>query len=29
VHSMIRLIDSLTPRHNGRFLNWQGHEQAW
>jgi NAD(P)-dependent dehydrogenase (short-subunit alcohol dehydrogenase family) len=29
VRSMIRLIDSLTPRHNGRFLNWQGHEQAW
>jgi len=29
VHSMIRLIDSLTLRHNGRFLNWQGHEQDW
>lgn len=26
---MIRLIDSLTPRHNGRFLNWQGHELDW
>jgi NAD(P)-dependent dehydrogenase (short-subunit alcohol dehydrogenase family) len=29
VHCMMRLIDSLTPRHNGRFLNWQGHEQDW
>jgi NAD(P)-dependent dehydrogenase (short-subunit alcohol dehydrogenase family) len=29
VRSMIHLIDSLTPRHNGRFLNWQGHEQDW
>ena len=27
--SMIRLIDSLTPRHNGRFLDRQGHDQAW
>jgi hypothetical protein len=26
---MIRLIDSLTLRQNGRFLNWQGHEQDW
>jgi NAD(P)-dependent dehydrogenase (short-subunit alcohol dehydrogenase family) len=26
---MIRLIDSLTPQHNGCFLNWQGHEQDW
>ena len=29
VRSMIRLVDSLTPRHNGRFLNWQGHDQTW
>ncbi len=29
VRSMIHLIDSLTLRQNGRFLNWQGHEQDW
>jgi NAD(P)-dependent dehydrogenase (short-subunit alcohol dehydrogenase family) len=29
VRNMIHLIDSLTLRHNGRFLNWQGHEQDW
>jgi NAD(P)-dependent dehydrogenase (short-subunit alcohol dehydrogenase family) len=29
VRRMIRLIDSLTLRQNGRFLNWQGHEQDW
>ena len=29
VRSMIRLIDSLRLRHNGRFLTWQGDEQDW
>jgi NAD(P)-dependent dehydrogenase (short-subunit alcohol dehydrogenase family) len=29
VRGMIRVIDGLTPRHNGRFFTWQGHEQAW
>ncbi len=29
VEEMIRVIETLTPRHNGRFLNWQGNEIAW
>jgi NAD(P)-dependent dehydrogenase (short-subunit alcohol dehydrogenase family) len=29
VRHMIRLIDSLTPRHNGRFLTWRGDDQDW
>jgi NAD(P)-dependent dehydrogenase (short-subunit alcohol dehydrogenase family) len=29
VRRMIRLIDSLTLRHSGRFLTWQGDEQDW
>jgi NAD(P)-dependent dehydrogenase (short-subunit alcohol dehydrogenase family) len=29
VGAMLRLIDALTPRHNGRFLTWQGDEQEW
>ena len=29
VGAMLRLIDALTPRHNGRFLTWQGDEQDW
>ena len=29
VRRMIRLIDSLTLRQNGRFLTWQGDEQDW
>jgi NAD(P)-dependent dehydrogenase (short-subunit alcohol dehydrogenase family) len=29
VTAMLRLIDTLTPRHNGRFLTWQGDEQDW
>jgi NAD(P)-dependent dehydrogenase (short-subunit alcohol dehydrogenase family) len=29
VAAMLRLIDALTPRHNGRFLTWQGDEQDW
>ncbi len=29
VGAMLRLIDALTPRHNGRFLTWQGNEQDW
>jgi NAD(P)-dependent dehydrogenase (short-subunit alcohol dehydrogenase family) len=29
VRGMIRVIDSLRPRHNGRFLTWQGGEQVW
>ena len=29
VTAMLRLIDALTPRHNGRFLTWQGDEQDW
>jgi NAD(P)-dependent dehydrogenase (short-subunit alcohol dehydrogenase family) len=29
VGAMRRLIDALTPRHNGRFLTWQGDEQDW
>lgn len=29
VDGMIRLIDTLTPEHNGRFFTWQGHEQVW
>jgi NAD(P)-dependent dehydrogenase (short-subunit alcohol dehydrogenase family) len=29
VDSMIRVIDTLTPEHNGRFFTWQGHEQVW
>ena len=27
--AMLRLIDALTPSHNGRFLTWQGDEQDW
>jgi NAD(P)-dependent dehydrogenase (short-subunit alcohol dehydrogenase family) len=26
---MIRVIDTLTPRHNGRFFTRQGREQVW
>jgi NAD(P)-dependent dehydrogenase (short-subunit alcohol dehydrogenase family) len=29
VTAMLRLIDALTLRHNGRFLTWQGGEQDW
>jgi NAD(P)-dependent dehydrogenase (short-subunit alcohol dehydrogenase family) len=29
VDGMIRLIDTLTPEHNGRFFTWQGNEQVW
>ena len=29
VRSMVRLIDSLTLRQNGRFLTWRGGEQDW
>jgi NAD(P)-dependent dehydrogenase (short-subunit alcohol dehydrogenase family) len=29
VRAMIRVIDALTPRRNGRFLTWQGDEQDW
>jgi NAD(P)-dependent dehydrogenase (short-subunit alcohol dehydrogenase family) len=29
VGGMLRLIDALTPRSNGRFLTWQGDEQDW
>ena len=29
VGAMLRLIDALTPRHNGRFLTWQGDKQDW
>jgi len=29
VDGMIRVIDTLTPKHNGRFFTWQGHEHAW
>jgi NAD(P)-dependent dehydrogenase (short-subunit alcohol dehydrogenase family) len=29
VRAMMRVIDAVTSRHNGRFLTWQGDEQAW
>ena len=29
VEGMIRVIDTLTPRHSGRFFTRQGHEQVW
>jgi NAD(P)-dependent dehydrogenase (short-subunit alcohol dehydrogenase family) len=29
VRRMVRLIDSLMHRQNGRFLTWQGDEQDW
>jgi NAD(P)-dependent dehydrogenase (short-subunit alcohol dehydrogenase family) len=29
VRAMIHVIDTLRPRHNGRFLTWQGDEQEW
>src|SRR5882724_1358881 len=29
VGAMLRLIDVLTPRHNGRFLTWKGDKQDW
>ncbi|MBI3329866.1 MAG: SDR family oxidoreductase [Nitrospinae bacterium] len=29
VESMIRVIDALTRRQNGRFLTWQGSAQVW
>jgi NAD(P)-dependent dehydrogenase (short-subunit alcohol dehydrogenase family) len=29
VDAMLRVIDSLTPQRNGRFLTWQGDEQDW
>jgi NAD(P)-dependent dehydrogenase (short-subunit alcohol dehydrogenase family) len=29
VASMLRVIDTLTRRHNGHFLTRQGEEQAW
>jgi NAD(P)-dependent dehydrogenase (short-subunit alcohol dehydrogenase family) len=29
VAAMLRLIDALTPRQNGRFLTWQGSDQDW
>lgn len=29
VDGMIRVIDSLTPKHNGMFLDWQGKELSW
>jgi NAD(P)-dependent dehydrogenase (short-subunit alcohol dehydrogenase family) len=29
VAAMIRVIDALTPRYNGRFLTWRGDEQDW
>jgi NAD(P)-dependent dehydrogenase (short-subunit alcohol dehydrogenase family) len=29
VRGMLRMIDSLTPQHNGRFFTWEGEEQAW
>jgi NAD(P)-dependent dehydrogenase (short-subunit alcohol dehydrogenase family) len=29
VAAMLRVIDALTPRHNGRFLTWRGDEQDW
>jgi NAD(P)-dependent dehydrogenase (short-subunit alcohol dehydrogenase family) len=29
VRDMIRVIDTLTPRHNGRFLTWRGDELDW
>ncbi len=29
VAAMMRVIDALTPRHNGRFLTWRGDEQDW
>jgi len=29
VAAMIRVINTLSPRHNGRFLTWKGDEQDW
>jgi NAD(P)-dependent dehydrogenase (short-subunit alcohol dehydrogenase family) len=29
VAAIIRVIDALAPRHNGRFLTWRGDEQDW
>jgi NAD(P)-dependent dehydrogenase (short-subunit alcohol dehydrogenase family) len=29
VDGMIQVIDGLTPRHNGCFLDWKGAEQIW
>jgi NAD(P)-dependent dehydrogenase (short-subunit alcohol dehydrogenase family) len=29
IEGLIRVIDGLTPEQNGRFLTWQGNEQAW
>lgn len=29
VDGMIQVIDGLTPRDNGRFLDWKGAEQTW
>jgi NAD(P)-dependent dehydrogenase (short-subunit alcohol dehydrogenase family) len=29
VRGMIRVIDTLTPQHNGRFFTWQGDDQPW
>jgi NAD(P)-dependent dehydrogenase (short-subunit alcohol dehydrogenase family) len=29
VGAMLRVIDGLTPHHNGRFLTWHGDEQDW
>jgi NAD(P)-dependent dehydrogenase (short-subunit alcohol dehydrogenase family) len=29
VEGMIRVIEALTSRHNGRFLSWQGNELTW
>ena len=29
VEGMIRVIEGLTRRQNGRFLTWQGREQVW
>lgn len=29
ISGLIRVIDSLTPEQNGRFLTWQGKEQPW
>ena len=29
VRRMIHVIDTLTPRHNARFITWEGADQAW
>jgi len=29
VAGLVRVLDALTAKHNGRFLTWEGAEAPW